>query len=817
MGERNLLKNLKHCCSALIRKGFGDYEFQNINKRIKHVNKRFGDALLQSKHNERMLKTIFNSSPSAMILLNGNYEIANINKAGLKLGNTHKLQTKGLYAGEALNCINTVRYAQRCGFTEECPQCVLRQTFVNTFATGKSYDKVGVTLHVNSPDKQHEKKDFLLSSTTLSGGENESVLLTLEDVTPLKQKEAEIKKSEEKYRALYYNAPLAYLAISSEANVLDVNPQWERMMGYTKEEITGRSFGHLIHPSQKQAMMSQLNEDVFKDNLLELETSLICKDGTSIDVAMEVCRYYDEKGTYKRAYCTLKDITSEKKAIAKLEESERKFRASFDANPAGMAIITTDSVFVDANKSCSHILGYSKAEVLGKSTTSLGVWKNPNDREVLRKRILEKGYVDNVELQLNHKDGSTKTILFSASAIYLNNELHFLAIFRDIGVLKLERFYLQKAQEIGRIGSWKIDLINNKVSWTMENCRIFGIEELQFFDYKWYFNLIHKDDREKVMSAWRAALRGGSYDIEHRIVVDNKVKWIRKKAFVEYDGNQRPTAAIGVTQDITTEKKFEISLKNKNEALNQVNLELKQAKIKAEKADRLKSIFLANMSHEIRTPLNGIIGFSDLMVNSHGDDIEERKYYIQVIRQCSDNLLNIVNDILDISAIENGTLEIHAKPAHIAHILENLQEVYTSKIEIVAKPIELVLTNPGKGLQVTTDEGRLTQVLINLLDNAVKFTSEGRIRFGVYNISETTYTLFVEDTGIGIAKEKHAIIFDRFRQVEVSMSRQYGGNGLGLSIVKEILMLLGGEINVDSAEGQGATFYVTLPLNSPDS
>lgn len=236
--------------------------------------------------------------------------------------------------------------------------------------------------------------------------------------------------------------------------------------------------------------------------------------------------------------------------------------------------------------------------------------------------------------------------------------------------------------------------------------------------------------------------------------------------------------------------------------------ELVIAKNRAEESERLKSAFFANVSHEIRSPLNGIIGFSDLIASS---DLEKEKTqrFAKYISKGSLDLLRILNDILDFSRIEAKQLEIIPSIFNIYQIFEELEEKY--EIQGDNKETKVVFQR-GVDIEINTDSLRLKQVLINLIDNAIKFTQEGVVEIG-YEVFNKEIEFYVKDMGIGIPEDKIDIIFDRFRQINETSTRRHGGNGLGLAICKGLITLMNGEIWVTSKEGLGSTFYVRLPLN----
>ncbi len=255
-----------------------------------------------------------------------------------------------------------------------------------------------------------------------------------------------------------------------------------------------------------------------------------------------------------------------------------------------------------------------------------------------------------------------------------------------------------------------------------------------------------------------------------------------------------------IIQDITKERKHE--------------LELVEAREKAEKADKLKSIFLANMSHEIRTPLNSILGFSDLLLDTDAT-ADERKMYVEMIKTAGRSLHQLVEDIIDISKIEAGQLKINKK---LVDVNETLRKIYVSaenEREIRNKTnvqLKLVQTVKGK-LMLNIDEVRFHQIFNNLITNALKFTDSGRIEFGYIGISAKEIQFYVKDTGTGIPEDEIPLIFKRFGQATNSYVKNKEGKGLGLAITHSLVKLLGGKIWVDSKPGKGSTFYFTLPMD----
>lgn len=318
-------------------------------------------------------------------------------------------------------------------------------------------------------------------------------------------------------------------------------------------------------------------------------------------------------------------------------------------------------------------------------------------------------------------------------------------------------------------------------------------------------------------------------DEDMHVILNKKKLYIEEKSrdlFWEtfkapiFNNNKEVIGVTGIALEISARKRSEEEIKEyseklaiQNVKLKLVNDELKNAKERAEEADRLKSAFLANMSHEIRTPMNAILGFATLLRDRKLPEPKQVQFINLINTNCR-QLLHIISDIIDISKIEANQITIFNKEFNINKALGLLVQNFENQIKSIGKQIKISIKNnlSVAEAQIFTDKVRLEQILSNFLSNAMKFTEEGEIEIGYsLNESKSDIVFYVSDTGIGMSPQEQNVIFERFRQVSSAYNKQYGGTGLGLSICKGLTDKLGGKIWVESEVGEGSTFYLSLP------
>jgi len=467
-------------------------------------------------------------------------------------------------------------------------------------------------------------------------------------------------------------------------------------------------------------------------------------------------------------------------------------------------LVNKDLNIVEANDRALEYYQYSRDEFIGMNVEEI---RAP---EALQQLYLNVNTVDENESATfetihKRKDNSTFPVELSARVVLIEGSKYYQSIGRDITQRKNVENILRESED-------KFRKIFEESPFSMlMTAKDFGILRANFA----FCNFIGYQEEELISRTFKNFTHPDNISIDEisllKLIAGDIPVYHTEKRYIRKDGSVIwGSTTVSIIRNNNEEVQFflvmieDINLRKKTET------DLIAAKEKAEENDRLKTAFLHNVSHEIRTPMNGIIGFSTLL-NEPDLKESERRQYTDIIYQNSLQLLSIINDIVDIANVESGQAKINLSEFNLNAALGNLRDqfVMSGKENNVTITLETELADNDS--TIMTDQTKLVQILSNLINNAIKFTSNGRIDFG-YVIKDNFLEFFVNDTGIGIQQLYHSRIFDRFFQVDSKVSRQYSGTGLGLSICKGYVELLGGNIRVESEPGKGTQFTFTIPF-----
>lgn len=755
-------------------------------------------GLIDLKKAESLYRTTLYSIGDAVITTNKTGHIKHLNRLAEKLTGLEETNACGKPLDEVIRVIDETTNLEE----EPIVKQVLRAKSVIEL-TGKivfSNNVLSIPVTISGAPLKDEN------------GQTSGVVLVFHDRTDERARQKLLESNEAKYRELVESTD----AISWEYDIVQdkwnyVAPQVEYQLGWLPEEWTDIGFWQKnLHPDDQIWVTDFCNTMTAKGEHHVMEYRFLAKNGKYLWIRDIVSVEMSDNKPVKLRGVML-DITSRKKIELDLKEKNNFIQTVLEYLPIGVALNKIDdNTVIYLNKRFEEIYGWDAWELKQVPEIFEKILPDATYRnEVLEKfrRELENTnselkYWDDITITRN--DG-TKAIINSVNIPIAEQNILVSAVM-DVTTQKLAEKALKESEEHFRKlfeNHTAVHLLIDKDTGKIVNANKAASD---YYGYpidvlkKMYFHQINTLSAGVINDALQDAREGRKlyFEFKHRlasgIIRDVEVF----SSNVELRGKEY---IYSIVHDIT----------DKKELLN----EIIKAKTKAEENDRLKTAFLANMSHEIRTPLNGILGFTDLLTSNETLTPEKKEKYSKIIHKSAGSLMQIINDILDISKLETGQMNISLKNFVVNDTLNSLKTLYTQKLfENNKSDIKLLLQLPDHNILLHSDENRLTQIFTNLLDNALKFTKAGMVKFGISAVTSSEITFFVSDTGIGIAKEKQTIIFDRFAQAGDEISTNYGGNGLGLSIVKKLAGLMGGDIFVESDPGKGATFSFFLPIRN---
>jgi PAS domain S-box-containing protein len=604
-------------------------------------------------------------------------------------------------------------------------------------------------------------------------------------------------ESEERNNA-FINANTDMLFVKDENfRYMMANDAMADFFNNTKEELLAKT-------DQELAQYSLIYPCISSDQKALESSSIIIVEERFGDRIFEVTKFpLNLKDNKKGIGGIMRDITARKVAVEALNAERTLLRTMIDNLPVSIYVKNVECRKIVSNITDVEKLGFSsESEVLGKTDLELfkdqdGFQSYNDDLMVIKcgKAIINKE--ENFPNQFGGRRWTltSKIPLFDQQGIIVG----LVGIGRDITEQRLANETIQKLSKGIEQSPSTIVVTDAMGNIEYANPRFFEITGYTPEETIGQNPRILKSGEmspESYKNMWKTISSGEVWRGEfHNRKKNGELFW--ESATITCIKNERGeiTNYIAIKEDVSDRKQMEA--------------DLIVAKERAEESDRLKSAFLANMSHEIRTPLNSIIGFSELLAYSDFDDKQKKNFVEQIIRN-GNNLLNIINDIVDISKIEAGEITIRLTSIPVFEFIQDIRLMFSHRIELRGLQFRIDLPERTRNCLIYADYERLKQVFSNLIGNALKFTADGFIEIGCRQLNKNL-EFRVSDTGIGIAPEHHVQIFDRFRQVETSYKRKYGGNGLGLAITKNLVELMGGRIWLESDAGKGSTFFFTIP------
>ncbi|MBI5953747.1 MAG: PAS domain S-box protein [Chloroflexi bacterium] len=690
--------------------------------------------------------------------------------------------------------------------------------------------------------------------------------MVIRDITGRKRAEEVLRASEKHFRALIEHGRDNISLLTADGILLWESPAIFRTLGYEHDQFKGQSMFDLIHPDDlgwiqlrfKEILSQRGGTTQGSFRLRHSDGSWRWVEGTSTNLLHEP--------SVNAIVINYRDITERKEAEEALAHSEQAYRTLFENLPIGLYRTSADGVFLDANPALARMFGYTEREsLLGRNVVDFYV--DPADDERFRREIENVNTISNFEAEYRRADGTTLWTEDHIRAVrdeaerMLFYEGSLIDITERKQAEKATQYYTNQLKAVNAAAARLQKLYSPQV---LANEVIKTLEDILHYTYGAVLLIEESGERLSTFALGTegrkeeeaAALKGGldrqeirpgrgiigwvaqtgekvrvgdvRHDKRYLAVRENirselcvplkagesiigvvNVESVRPDAYSETDESVLETVAAQISVAIQNARLFE-QVRQQSAELEQ---RVQERTAELVRANRAKDEFLANMSHELRTPLNGIMGFAEmLMQGTRGPVSEKQAQDLGIIHSSGQHLLGLINDILDISKIEAGNFELHSEVVPLNSVCQSSLAFIRQLAQKKSITVEYLPAAPAA--MIFADPKRLKQILVNLLNNAVKFTPErGNIKLEVREDIEASQVQFsVTDNGIGIAPENLQKLFEPFVQLDSSLSRQHEGTGLGLSLVKKLVELHGGSVEVESELDRGSCFRVNIPI-----
>ena len=620
------------------------------------------------------------------------------------------------------------------------------------------------------------------------------------DVTEELRAQRASAASETRYRELFERSP-SPLYLHRRGVIYDANPAAARLFGFTDaESIYGTQLVDVFAPGDSQARVrariEQLERMKIGEGIGVADYEARTADGRRLSLQGTGVRVDSAGGP--ATLSILVDVTARQSAEAALRRSEAMLSNLVATSPDCITLSELASGrHTMVNAAFSRLIGYSSDEVVGRTATELGLWSDVRDRDRLRAAMEESGRVGEMPATLRTRSGELASVLISAARFEMDGRAYMVVNARDVTVVERTRLEHAAILERASIG---IALTRDR-RFVQANPRweaIFGWDVGTIVGEPGAAVWVDADDYAEIGRLAGPVLGAGQpFEIEREMRRrDGSSFWCRILGQAVDPMRPSHSGTIWIADDVTERRRLDAALAAARDA--------------AEAASRAKSAFLANTSHEIRTPLNGLLGLARLGLRE-SVDAPLRRQYLEQILESAQGLEGILSDILDFSKIEAGKFTLDTVVFDVRETLGALHASYKSLAEAKGLAFELVV-DAALPPSVNGDPMRVRQILGNFITNAVKFTDRGGIRIEAEAKPAGIIRMAVIDTGAGVDHELRERLFQPFSQGDAGATRRFGGTGLGLSICRQLARLMGGEVGIESGDGEGSTFWVELPL-----